>query len=106
MTILRGRTELKTQIRVPVTILRPTENNPLKFSPGVDEALKLLLAKNHPGFVDAVEAVREGYQDIMHHQLAITAAVQASLMDVLKRFEPRQEIRGAIVRILLLGGGE
>jgi type VI secretion system protein len=90
MTILRGRTELKTQIRVPVTILRPADNNPLKFSPGVDEALKLLLAKNHPGFVDAVEAVREGYQDIMHHQLAITAGVQASLMNVLKRFDPHQ----------------
>ena len=90
MTILRGRTELKTQIRIPVTILRPTENNPLKFSPGVDEALKLLLTKNHPGFVDAVEAVQEGYQDIMHHQLAITAGVQASLMNLLKRFDPQQ----------------
>ena len=32
----------------------------------------------------------QGYQDVMHHQLAITAGVQASLMNVLKRFEPRQ----------------
>jgi len=90
MTILKGRSELKTQIRVPVTILRPTENNPLKFSPGIDEALKLLLTENPSGFVDAVEAVREGYRDVMHHQLAITAGVQASLMNVLKRFDPRQ----------------
>ena len=90
MTILKGRSELKAQIRVPVTILRPTENNPLKFSPGIDEALKLLLTENPSGFVDAVEAVREGYQDVMHHQLAITAGVQASLMNVLKRFDPRQ----------------
>jgi type VI secretion system FHA domain protein len=90
MMILRGRTELKTQIRVPVTILKPTENNPLKFSPGVDEALELLLTKNHSGFVDPVEAVREGYQDVTYHQLAITAGVQASLMNVLKRFDPQQ----------------
>jgi type VI secretion system FHA domain protein len=90
MTILKGRSELKAQLRVPVTILRPTENNPLKFSPGVDEALNILLSKNHSGFVDAVEAVREGYQDVMHHQLAITAGVQASLMNVLKRFDPQQ----------------
>ncbi|MCK4986678.1 MAG: type VI secretion system-associated FHA domain protein TagH, partial [Desulfobacterales bacterium] len=90
MTILKGRSELKAQIRVPVTILRPTENNPLKFSPRVDEALKLLLTKNHSGFIDAVDAVREGYQDVMHHQLAITAGVQASLMNVLKRFDPQQ----------------
>ena len=90
MTILKGRSELKAQIRVPVTILRPTENNPLKFSPRVDEALKILLTKNHSGFIDAVDAVREGYQDVMHHQLAITAGVQASLMNVLKRFDPQQ----------------
>jgi len=90
MTILKGRTELKAQIRVPVTTLKPTENNPLKFSPGVDEALKLLLTKNHSGFVDPVEAVREGYQDVMYHQLAITAGVQASLMNVLKKFDPQQ----------------
>lgn len=90
MTILKGRAELKAQIRVPVTILRPTENNPLKFSPGIDEALKLLLTENPSGFIDAVEAVREGYQDVMQHQLAITAGVQASLMNVLKRFDPQQ----------------
>ena len=90
MTILKGRSELKAQIRVPVTVLRPTENNPFKFSAGVDEALKLLLTENPSGFVDAVEAVREGYRDVMHHQLAITAGVQASLMNVLKRFDPRQ----------------
>jgi type VI secretion system FHA domain protein len=90
MTILKGRSELKAQIRVPVTILRPTENNLLKFSPGVDEALKLLLTKNHSGFVDAIKAVREGYQDVMYHQLAITAGVQVSLMNVLNRFDPQQ----------------
>jgi type VI secretion system FHA domain protein len=90
MTVLKGRSELKAQLRVPVTVLRPTDNNLFKFSAGVDEALKLLLTENSSGFVDAVEAAREGYQDVMHHELAITAAVQASLMNVLKRFEPRQ----------------
>ena len=90
MTILKGRSELKSQLRVSVTTLRPTENTPLKFSPGVDEALRLLLTKNHRGFIDAVDAVREGYDDVMNHQLAITAGVQASLMQVLERFAPQK----------------
>lgn len=90
MTVLKGRAELKAQVRVPVTILKPTENNPLKFTPGVNEALKLLLTKNHSGYLDAVEAVREGYEDIMHHQLAITAGVRASLLNVFKKFDPQQ----------------
>lgn len=90
MTILRGRAELKSQFRVSMTIIKSDENNPLKFSPTVHEALKLLLTKNQPGFVDAVDAVREGYQDVMNHQLAITAGIQASLISLVSRFDPQK----------------
>jgi type VI secretion system FHA domain protein len=93
MTVLRARSELKSQFRVSMTVLQSVENNPLKFSPTVFEALKLLLATNQPGFVDAVDAVREGYQDVMNHQLAITAGVQASLMSLVSRFDPQKFAR-------------
>ena len=64
MTVLRGRSELKSQLRVSLTTLKPVENNPLKFSPTVEEALKTCLLNKHPGFIDAVDAIREGYEDI------------------------------------------
>ncbi|UCF89819.1 MAG: type VI secretion system-associated FHA domain protein TagH, partial [Desulfobacterales bacterium] len=89
MVILRGRAELKAQLRVSATILGPANNNPLKFSPLVDDALKLLLTRNHPGFVNAVDAVREACTDIMNHQLAMTAGIQASLIKLLERFDPQ-----------------
>jgi len=89
MTVLRGRSELKSHLRVSMTTLKPTENNPLKFSPTVEEALKSILINSHPGFIDAVDAVRKGYEDIKNHQLAITAGVQASLASILKRFDPQ-----------------
>lgn len=90
MTVLRGRSELKSQLRVSMTTLKPTENNPFKFSPTVEEALKTCLMNNHPGFTDAVEAVREGYDDIKNHQLAVTAGIQASLAAILKQFDPQR----------------
>jgi type VI secretion system FHA domain protein len=90
MTVLRARSELKSHFRVSMTVLQSGENNPLKFSPTVNEALKLLLTKNQPGFIDAVDAVREGYQDVMNHQLAITAGIQASLMSLVSRFDPQK----------------
>jgi len=89
MKMLRGRTEQKSQARLSVTMLRSSENNPLKFSPNVEDAIKLLLTKNNPGYLDAVEAVREGYSDIMNHQLAMTAGIQASLLKLLGRFDPQ-----------------
>jgi type VI secretion system FHA domain protein len=90
MSVLRARSELKSQFRVSMTVLQSVENNPLKFSRTIGEAVKLLLAKDQPGYVDAVDAVREGYQDVMNHQLAITAGVQASLMSLVSRFDPQK----------------
>lgn len=90
ITILRGRQELKKQFRVTVTILETSKNNPFKFARNVDEALKLLLTKNHHGFVDASEAAREAFTDIVHHQLAMTAGIQTALIRLLKRFDPQQ----------------
>jgi len=90
MAILRGRSELKSQFRVSATILKPADNNPLKFSRIVDDALQYLLTKDQPGFVDAVAAVREGYADIMNHQLAMAAGIQASLVKLIERFDPKK----------------
>jgi type VI secretion system FHA domain protein len=88
MTMLRGRMEIKNQFRVSRTILRPTGNNPLKFSLTPEDALKLLLVEKKPGFLEAVEAVRQACTDIMNHELASTAANQASLLAILKQFDP------------------
>jgi type VI secretion system protein len=89
IALLQGRAELKAQFRVSATILKPADNNPLKFSPIIDEALKKLLEKKSAGFVYAPDAVREGFKDIKHHQLAMTAGIQAALLKVLERFDPK-----------------
>jgi type VI secretion system FHA domain protein len=90
MTILRGRSELKSQLRVVMTTFKATENNPLKFSPSAETVLKTFLIDRNPGFLDAVEAIREGFEDIKNHELAVNAGVQVSLLHTLKRFDPDQ----------------
>ncbi len=52
--------------------------------------MKLMLSTGHPGFMGPVEAVREAFADLMNHQLALTAATQASLAEQLKRFDPQR----------------
>jgi type VI secretion system FHA domain protein len=90
MTILRGRSELKSQFRVSTTILTPSGSNPLKHTLTAEEAINLMFIRKLPGYLDAADAVREGYEDIMNHQLAITAGVQASLINILRQFDPQQ----------------
>ena len=89
MKVLRGRAEQKVQTRVDVTTIRAVDNNPLKFSASVNDALEILLKKDHPGFIDAVDAIHEGCADIMNHQLAMTAGIMAALRELLERFDPK-----------------
>jgi type VI secretion system protein len=89
MAILRGRSELKSQLRVSATTLKPVDNNPLKFSRIVDDALKQMLTTDQPGFMKPTDAVRAGFTDIMNHQLAMTAAIQAAVIALLEHFDPQ-----------------
>ncbi len=89
-TVLRGRAELKAEIHIAMTMVRPTSNNPLKFSPTLEDAVKHLLKRDHPSFLEPVDAVRESFDDIMNHQLALHAGIQASLVDALDRFDPQR----------------
>jgi len=89
MLVLRARAELKSQFRVSVTTMRSIDNNPLKFTPNTNDALKLILAPTNPGFLAPKTAVSEGFSDIMNHQMAMTAGIQAALADVLRSFDPQ-----------------
>lgn len=89
MATLKARSELKSQFRVSMTVIKPVENNPLKFSAHSEDALKHLLKKGDAAFLDPVEAVREGFEDVGNHQLALAAGIQSSLMSLLKKFDPK-----------------
>ena len=89
-TVLRGRAEMKAQIRIEMTMVKPNSNNPLKFSPTLEDALKHLLKRDHPSFLEPLDAVRESFGDIMNHQLALNAGIQAALVDALDQFDPER----------------
>lgn len=86
--VLRARSSLKGEFRMAQTMIRPVENNPLKFAPNVDEALLLLLRHGNAAFMPPDQAVKESFDDVRAHQLAVMAGVQAAIKHLLKRFEP------------------
>lgn len=88
MMILRARTEEKGEIRADRTTINREKNNPLKFLPLAEDAMKIMISRKHPSYIDATLAVREGFADIMKHQMAMRAGMQAAVGEILKRFEP------------------
>lgn len=88
--VLRARSSLKGEFRMQQTMIRPLENNPLKFAPNADEALLLLLRPGNQAFMAPEQAVRDSFDDLRAHQLAVMAGVEAAIKHLLARFEPGQ----------------
>jgi predicted component of type VI protein secretion system len=89
VAVLRSRAEFKSLCRVNMTVIRATNNNPLKFTVSTDDVLLQLLENKTDGFLNPITAIEEAFNDIMHHQLAMQAGIQASLTDLLKTFDPK-----------------
>jgi type VI secretion system protein len=101
--VLRARSSLKGEFRIQQTMIRPIENNPLKFAPNADEALLLLLRHGNPAFMAPDRAVSDSFDDLRAHQMAVMAGVDAAIKHLLKRFEPA-ELEARMSRPGGLGG--
>lgn len=86
--VLRSRTNIKSEFRMSMTTIQAVENNPLKFSINVQEAIRNMFLNTSPSYLPPIEAVREGFEDIEGHQLAVMAGTQAAIAALMKRFQP------------------
>lgn len=88
MQVLRARQELKSEFRVEMTKYQPTENNPLRFSVDVEDALYNLFVKRHSGYLGPVAAFEDAFDDIRDHEVAMLAGMHAAFQMMLSHFEP------------------
>jgi type VI secretion system FHA domain protein len=86
--VLLSRTAIKGEMRVEQTMMKSSNNNPLKFSFTTDDAMVALLSAGRPGYMPPLAATREAFDDIKLHELAVMAALQAALVNLLHRFDP------------------
>jgi type VI secretion system FHA domain protein len=86
--ILAARSTTKQEFRIERTMLGARNNNPLKFSASLDEAMRAMLLGRVPGFLTATQAIEEALGDVKSHQLAVLAGMQVALTTVIARFDP------------------
>jgi type VI secretion system protein len=87
---LKTRADQKDRFRISKTGIQPNNNNPLKFSASVEEALRKLLDAGGMRYLGPVESLREAFGDLKNHQSAVDAAMQGALDDLLFRLEPSE----------------
>ncbi len=88
MRVLKFRKKIKEEFRINVTTIQPIENNPLKFSANVDDAMENMFIKENKAYKEPVAALREGFQGVAEHQIAVLAGIQAAFRGMLDRLDP------------------
>jgi len=107
MDILQARQQTKDEFGMPVTVFKRADNNPLKFSANVEDALHNLLVKRNPAYLGPVDAFQDAFDDLRSHQMAVLAGVREAFTAMLTQFDPdtlekqfdRQVNKGALVKV-------
>ncbi|MFT6986126.1 MAG: type VI secretion system protein [Psychromonas sp.] len=88
MQVLKFRKKIKEEFRINVTTIQSIENNPLKFSANIEDAMENMFIKENNAYKAPVDAVKEGFQGIAEHQVAVVAGMQAAFRGMIERFNP------------------
>ena len=89
MLILKSRSTLKNEFRMSVTTIQSVENNPLKFSPTLEDAMVNMFVRSGNAYIDPVTAIKEGIEGIADHQFAVFAGMRSAFNHLLERFNPQ-----------------
>ncbi len=90
MDVLRARQQIKDEFRMQATRFMQRDNNALKFSANVDDALHNLLVKQNPAYLGPVEAFEDAFRDLRNHQIAMLAGMRVAFESMLAEFDPDQ----------------
>ena len=88
MQLITVRSATRHELHAQVTVIKPRDNNPLKFSPDPQSALEQLLQPPLRGFLAGPEAMSDAMADLVGHAIGSMAGTRAALEGVLGRFVP------------------
>ncbi len=103
MEFIQERNEFKRRFRISQDTIQPSENNPLKFSAGVEEGLRKLFEQYGNRYLGPVDSVRESFREIRLHQQAMAGAMHGAFVDFVHRLDPA-DLRERFDRGLKRGG--
>jgi type VI secretion system protein ImpI len=107
MAMLRARAEAKALSRSGNrTMIRSDDNNPLKFMPTPEEALRVMLGPKTRGYLDARAALENAFGDLKMHQVAFLASMQAALTELFDELSPEAIKSAADAKKSILSSGK
>jgi type VI secretion system FHA domain protein len=87
MDVLQSRQRIKEEFGMQQTMFRQADNNPLKFSANLEDALHNLLVKRNAAYLNPVDAFADAFDDLRDHQLAMLAGMRVAFDAMLAEFD-------------------
>jgi type VI secretion system protein ImpI len=88
--LLSARVQAKRLARsASHTMIEAIDNNPLKFSPSADDALRIMFGPPTKSYLDARRAFEQSFDDLKTHQIKTYAAMQHALRRLVADLDPQ-----------------
>jgi type VI secretion system protein ImpI len=89
MQLLNARAAAKTLSRSGNrTLIQAKENNPLKFMPTPEEALRIILGPASASYLNGKQTVESSFADLKTHQVATLSAMQQAATKLFEELSP------------------
>jgi type VI secretion system protein ImpI len=87
--LLEARQQAKRLARSPnQTTVQAINNNPLKFAPTAEDALRIMFGSKGQSYLDAEKAFAQAFNDLKKHQIKTYAAMQQAVVALMKDVDP------------------
>jgi type VI secretion system protein ImpI len=88
--LLNARLQAKRLARMSnQTTIEALNNNPLKFSPSTEDALRIMFGPATASYLNAQQAIEESFGDLKEHQIRTYAAMQQALAMIVADLDPQ-----------------
>jgi type VI secretion system protein ImpI len=88
--LLRARSDIGRTAGVSShTTVQALDNNPLKFTPSAEDALRIMFGPRTRGFLDARRAIEAAFTDLKTHQVYTFTAMQQAVRMLVEDFDPK-----------------
>jgi type VI secretion system protein len=88
--LMATRALMKSEFRIEQTIIRARDNNALKFSVDLEQALRAMLLPQGAGYAEPLAAAREAVADLKAHEIALIAGLEKAVARLLEALAPAE----------------